>query len=410
MTSIDGEAVTITTMSEAKEVFRSKEMCQALYDRGDVVMNGVLVNLHGEAHRDRRRLENRLFRRETLQKYERDLFPGVIDCTLSPHVATGHAELVSLGHELMMNLAALNAGIDRRAQTLAETSRLYGYMMKFIEAATALHHVGDWSEASPQVVAALEAFDDEFLKPSIERRRSAIEAAEAGKIAAEEVPADVLSVLLRNEDQLHLPAELVRREVAFFLLAGAHTSATAFTRTIDNILTWCEMHPEDVGRGVTDSSWVQRCVHETVRLSPSSPIAMRRALADVTLRTGRSIAVGEKVVIDLVRINTDPTLFGADAEAFNPRRELPDGVAPHGISFGHGAHACIGEELAAGVVAGPGREASEYEWGLVTVGVQAALARGVARNPDDPPRMSTGTERPYWAAYPVVFASGIGRS
>ena len=35
-------------------------------------MGDVLVNLHGEAHRDRRRLENRLFRRETFELYERE--------------------------------------------------------------------------------------------------------------------------------------------------------------------------------------------------------------------------------------------------------------------------------------------------------------------------------------------------
>jgi cytochrome P450 len=370
-------------------------------------MDGVLVNLHGDAHRARRRLENRLFRRETLLHYERDLFPAVIDQTLAPHVAAGQAELVSLGHELMMNLAALNAGIDRRERSEEETSRLYGYMMKFIEAATALHHVGDWAKVSPQVTAALEAFDQEFLAPSVERRRIALKAVDEGRIEDDDVPRDVLSILLANEDQLHLPPELIRREMAFFLLAGAHTSATAFTRTIDNILTWCEHHPGDRGRGVWDSAWVQRCVHETVRLSPSSPIAMRRALADVTLSDGRSIASGDQVVIDLVRINTDPSLFGDDASEFNPRRELPDGLALHGISFGHGAHACIGQELAAGVASGGGDGDSQYQWGLVTVGVQAALARGVTRNRDDPPQVDTSTARPYWARYPVLFDGGL---
>ena len=43
-------------------------------------------------------------------------------------------------------------------------------------------------------------------------------------------------------------------------------------------------------------------------------------------------------------------MFGADAADFDPRRPLPDGVAPYGLSFGSGMHACIGQDLAGGVV------------------------------------------------------------
>jgi cytochrome P450 len=404
MTTDRKDPVTVRSLAEAREVFRHREMRQALYDTGDVVMSGVLVNLHGDDHRARRRLENRLFRRETFLHYERDLFPSVIEETLAPYVALGRGELVAVGHELMMNLAALNAGIDRRERTEEETHRLYGYMMKFVEAATALHHVGDWSEESGRVEAALTAFDTEFLQPSIDRRRQAIEALAAGSLTEDEVPRDVLTILLRHREGLDLGPELLRREIAFFLLAGAHTSATAFTRTIDNVLDWAERHPDDRDRAASDTEFVQRCVHETVRLSPSSPVAMRRALADVELRDGRVIAVGDEVVIDLVAVNTDTAVFGPDAAMFDPDRVLPDGVALHGLSFGHGAHACIGQELAAGVRSEGGDGTAEPQWGLVTAGVQAAFARGVTRDPDDPPQMDRTTARPYWGRYPVLFA------
>ena len=57
--------ITVSTFAEAREVYRQKSLRQALYDAGDVVMADVLVNLHGAQHRDRRRLENRLFRKDT---------------------------------------------------------------------------------------------------------------------------------------------------------------------------------------------------------------------------------------------------------------------------------------------------------------------------------------------------------
>ena len=84
--------LTVTNFEEAKEIYRHKDFKQALYDAGEVVMEGVLVNLHGDEHRARRRLENRLFRRETLVHYERDLFPQVISETLEPFVQSGRAD------------------------------------------------------------------------------------------------------------------------------------------------------------------------------------------------------------------------------------------------------------------------------------------------------------------------------
>ncbi len=402
-------SVTVSTMAGAKEVFRQRSMRQALYDAGKVVMSDVLVNLHGDAHRNRRRLENRLFRRETLVHYERDLFPGVVEQTLAPHVAAGRAELVSLGHELMMNLAALNAGVDRAEGTAEETHRLYGYMMKFIEGATMAHATLDRDQLSAEIAAALEAFDAEFLRPSVARRSVALAAAERGELAEEEVPRDVLTILLRNEDNLELTDDIVLREIAFFLLAGAHTSATAFTRTIHHIFEWIREHPEDSTRVADDRLFVQRCVLETVRLNPSSPIAVRRALDEVTLQDGTVLRPGDMVTIDLVAINRDPEIYGANAEEFDPHRDLAEGTTTYGLSFGHGMHACIGQELATGVLVDDADEA-DRQFGLVATGVQAMFDRGVRPDPDRPPEMDSRTARPYWSHYPVVFASGDARA
>ena len=57
--------ITITKPEDARECYRHKALRQALYDAGEVVMEDVVVNLHGDQHRQRRRLENRLFRRDT---------------------------------------------------------------------------------------------------------------------------------------------------------------------------------------------------------------------------------------------------------------------------------------------------------------------------------------------------------
>ena len=227
--------ILIETPSDAREVYRHKQLRQALYDAGEVVMADVLINLHGDDHRQRRRLENRLFRRDTFYEYEREMFPQIIQETVDPYIEKGGVELVDFGHQLMMNLAALTAGVDRPLGTYEETSRLYDYLTTFIEGATLAFHTGDVDAKRQEVQEKLEAFDREFLEPGIQMRQELLEQYERGEIDESSLPRDVLLVLLRNQDKVPMNRESLRREIAFYLLAGAHTSATALTRVVHNI-------------------------------------------------------------------------------------------------------------------------------------------------------------------------------
>lgn len=395
--------ITVSTYQQAREAFRQKELRQALYDEGDVVMADVLVNLHGADHRARRRLENRLFRKDTHRRYERESFPPVVAATLAPHVARGHAELVTLSHELMMNLAAYAAGVDRPQGTSDETLHLYSYLMLFIQGATLAHYTGDRAEKRAEVAAGLAAFDDEFLAPSIARRRALIAEVADGSRDEADLPQDVLTTLLLHEDELRLPPDVVLREISFFLLAGAHTSATAFVRTLHHVFAMADDRPEDLQRARTDLAFLQRCVHETVRLQPSSPVAMRWALAEVDLPGGVHVPRGARLTIDLMAVNRDPEAFGDRADAFDPHRSLPSGVAPWGLSFGLGMHACIGQDLAAGLDPMGGPIDDEHLYGLVPVAIRALLDAGGRPDPADRPTLDPDSSRGYWGRYPVVF-------
>jgi len=398
------QTVILTTYDDARDAFRRKQLRQALYDEGDVVMADVLVNLHSDEHRSRRRLENRLFLRATHTRYERDLFPPIVAQTIAPHVAAGRAELVSLSHQMMMNLAAFAAGVDRPAGSAEESFRLYSYLMRFIEGATLAHYSGDRDAKRAEVAGVLGDFDREFLVPSITRRRAAIARFEAGDIGADDLPHDVLTVLLRNQDELELAPDVVLRETCFYLLAGAHTSATAFVRTLHSIFAMASSAPADAERARTDLSFLQRCVHETIRLQPSSPVAIRWALDDVELKSGRRIGQGDRVVIDLMAANRDTAVFGVNADTFDPDRHLPEGVGPWGLSFGLGMHACIGQEMAVGMNSVGAPPNSDHLYGLVPVAVQAVLMAGGSPDSDEPASLDPGSERGYWLRYPVVFA------
>ena len=143
--------------------------------------------------------------------------------------------------------------------------------------------------------------------------------------------------------------------------------------------------------------------HETIRLQPSSPTAARWALEDIELKSGIKIAEGDKVVIDLETVNRDRGIFGDDAEEFNPNRKLEPGVTPWGLSFGQGMHACIGQDLAAGLVFDTDSTEEDHLFGLVPVAVQTLFLNGCKPDPENPPEMDDSTTRPYFGKYPVVF-------
>lgn len=374
----------IGTWDLAREAYRSKHLRQALFERS-VVMDDVLITLHGTEHRDRRRIENPLFRRDVQEIYERDEFPTVLAATLAPHVAEGRCELLDFGHRVMLNLSCVNAGIDRSADDPDETGRLLDLLAEFIEGARIHHFTGDREAKLAEIAAAVEAFDAEFVGPSLARRRQL-----RGRGAP--LPRDVLSALVADTD---LPRDVMGRELAFYLTAGASTSAGALTKTFHNLFGWFASHPEDQRRLRDDPAFVRRCIHETLRLSPISPIGGRRATASFTLSDGTRIEAGERVDIDIESANRDRSVFGSTADEFDPDRELPDDVPLHGLSFGHGMHHCIGSELAGGV--------DDRLFGLVGIVVWELARHDVRPDPDDPPEWETTTRRTAFRRFPVLL-------
>ena len=389
--SVDEVVHTTRSWADARHAYRSKSLRQGLFD-GSVVMDDVLINLHAQDHRDRRRIENPLFRRDVQRVYEAEAFPAVLAATLAPHLAVGHCELLAFGHRVMLNLSCINAGIDRRVGDEAEASRLLDLLAQFIEGARIRHYQGDHVAKAAEIGAAVEAFEVEFIAPSASRRETLLHSGAA-------MPRDILGVLVNQGD---VPLDVMGREVAFYLTAGASTSAVALTKTFDNIFRWLELHPGDRARLVEDPDFVRRCILETLRLSPISPIGGRRATEDVTLADGTRVRVGERVDIDIEAANRDVSVFGPTSGAFDPERSLPDGVPLHGFSFGHGMHHCIGAELAAGVDPDPGSGFEDRLFGLVGVVVRELARHEVRPDPASPAERDTTTLRTAFRQFPVL--------
>ena len=118
---------------------------------------------------------------------------------------------MEFGFRSLMNLTCDFAGIDRPKGTQDETDRLLLLMRTFALGTTLAHSKDDREKVRNQVKEALSAFDKEFLQPSMARRFLLIRKCELEEIGEDELPGDVLTVLLRNEDQIELDEqELVR--------------------------------------------------------------------------------------------------------------------------------------------------------------------------------------------------------
>ncbi len=393
----------VSTSGEIGEVLRHADLAQALYDEGAVIMDKVLLTLHGEEHRQRRLLEMRIFRRDFFRYYETEVFTRTLDETLAPALAEGRAELVDLGYRVTMNITADFAGIDRPRRDSDETRALLDLVMTFSEGATLVHSTRDKEEVRGEVRDALARFDRLFLQPSIRRREALLEQHRQGVIGEEELPRDVLTVLLRNEDRLELPPDVLCREIAFYLQAGAHSTANSTVHAVHEIMDWIAARPEDGERLRRDPLFVQRCVHESMRLHPASPVSWRKAMCPVALSSGRALAAGDRVIADLAAANTDKAVFGENAAVFDPHRTIPVGHLPFAHTFGIGVHACLGRDLDGGLVPREGTDPATHQYGTITLFVRRLLAEGARRDPSDPPVRADYTARQNWGRYPVIF-------
>lgn len=392
MVAAETESIELTSWHQVWEALRSKQLRQAGYSEGAVITAGTLLDLHGAAHRERRRIENRLFRRETFAHWEHEVLGVTIDATLEPFLQRGRCDLVNLGYRSAMNLTAQIAGVDLDPSDSERTEELYGIVTTFSEGATLMHSTRDRDQVRAEVRSAMEQFRASFYSASRARRAEALAAGGAP-------PRDVLTTLLANHARLPLDDETIFREICFYLQAGAHSTANAFTHTVDQVLRW----QGSDGWAEFDLATAQRCVHESLRLHPASPTAYRTPLADVELRDGSLLPMGALVVLNLTQANRDPSVFGADAADFHPYRAVPDGIARWGMSFGGGTHACIGAELDGGMEIEPSRPITEQLYGTVAVLVHAVLQAGGRQDPDQAPTLDPRSTRTHFSTYPIVF-------
>lgn len=375
------------------------------YDDGNI-RDGVVSVSHGPVHRTRRRIENTQFRPDVLRLYERDLFPNVLKDLLDVLIDGESADLFAVGEQLSVVLAALRAGIDVNASALDQLRDLVYYVDVFSQG-SAILDAKDPEAVRRMVVEAYDTFERDWVRPSWDRRARLIEQERRGEIGAEDLPHDILTVLLRRRDDPKLEladSGRVVREVATYLQGGTHTSAQTLVNALDLVFAAGPRSDGYLERCARDLAFSQRVVHETLRLRPTTPRIRRRAVAD-TMVAGRAISVDSLVVLDAEMANRDPRLFGADPKRFDPDRTVDPGVARWGLSFGAGAHLCPGRSVAGGFpTPSHGEPDGDHIFGLVALEIREICRRGPRPDQERQPERDTRTERhTRWAHYWVKF-------
>lgn len=152
------------------------------------------------------------------------------------------------------------------------------------------------------------------------------------------VPADDLVTALAAAHDAggdRLTADELMGNLALLLVAGFETT----TNLLGNGLVLLLDHPEHARRLAAEQERAPAYVEEILRIDSPVQLTERFAGADAVI-DGTEVPAGAELVLLLGAANRDPRRF-ADPDTFDPDR--PDN-AP--LSFGAGAHYCLGAPLA----------------------------------------------------------------
>ncbi|MFC4114065.1 cytochrome P450 family protein [Nonomuraea zeae] len=126
--------------------------------------------------------------------------------------------------------------------------------------------------------------------------------------------------------------------LSLFLSAGHESTVNLLDNAIFALLT----HPDQLelvrsGRVVWEAVIEEALRHE----APVAGIPLRYAVEDIDLGGGITLRAGEAILACYAAAGRDPLVHGHDADRFDVTRPVKD----H-LSFGHGAHYCLGAPLA----------------------------------------------------------------
>jgi len=392
-----------TTFAEIDEILRSKDFRQGSHQESQTFFGRSLLTIDGDEHYDRRRLEAPLFTKAALEHYEHiELIPLISktleECKRDRGVdGLVRADLCILLRAMLARISAATTGIDG-VDTAEQTVRFRDFVDQLGVGATVEWAVEDHGTMIHRILAVRDEFNREFFEPSVKRRKEIISRIQAGKLTHDSLPRDLLSLMYFHWDD-DWDDELPLREATLFVVAATQTTTHAVPHLIRHLEEWFAEHSQDRAK-TSDKEFLKRAAAETLRMHLPSPALLRIANRDVLLSSGAKVCKDERVACLFAPANKDASVFGADANLFNPYREA-GGSKPWGLAFGGGEHACIGRSLVTGLSART--DATAGTDGTMVNIASALYAAGIEIDIDDPPLYTATSHHDAYGRFPIIL-------
>lgn len=282
---------------------------------------GGRANLVGEsllgtdppAHTRLRRIVNRGFTRARTARMERQI-RGLAHRLIDRFCERGHCDLVGeLAMPIPMTVIAEVLGIDPERRE--DFKRWSDDLLLAVTGTMTEQHLASLARSFDELYAYLD-------RVVADRRQSPRD--------------DLISALIRaeNDDEV-MSAEEVGNFINLLLVAGNE----ATTNLIGNATLALLAHPEILAALQAQPSLASRVVDETLRWDSPVQLTLRRAQRDASIAE-TPVAAGQTIAVLLGSANRDRRQF-FEADRFDPSRDRPAHV-----TFGLGAHFCIGAHLA----------------------------------------------------------------
>lgn len=282
--------------------------------KADPVMPpGVFINEDPPLHTIHRALVSRAFTPRRMRQLEDQVRAYCAAC-LDPLVGGDRFDFVTdLGAEMPMRVIGMLVGIPDDQQRAVRDHAVRGLRNE---------------AGKPLTVTKDKYFDGAFYAEYVDWR-------------ADNPSDDLVTELLNVEfdDGSGATRTLTREEILIFIavIAGAGVETTG--RLFGWMGKLLAEHPDQRRDIVADRSLVPNAVEEILRFEPPGPHIARYVTEDVDYH-GETVPAGSAMLLMVASANRDERRFD-DPDRFDIHRKIG-----HNITFGYGAHFCLGAALA----------------------------------------------------------------
>ncbi|OKH79852.1 cytochrome P450 [Mycobacterium sp. ST-F2] len=276
-------------------------------------ITSLILAIDGDRHHRQRRLVAKAFTPRAVARLDAAITEVITDL-LDTHVPAGRCDVVAdIARPFPVPIICSLLGAPRQDWQLF--SDWVGQISKMFEF--------NLSVDGPRILAAWQELDA-YLERMVACRRH-------------ELTDDLISELIRAEDDGATldHDELLALSVAL-LGAGTDTTRNQLAAAID---IFCD-HPDQWALLGAQPALASQAVDEVMRYRPIGFSLPRVAIEDVEL-AGVPISAGTLVFVNTAAANRDPAVFH-EPERFDITRENATGT----LTFGNGAHYCLGSHLA----------------------------------------------------------------